>query len=175
MDNRREKMNTLRSFFSCRIIDRQNRSLCFARFTAKAPSLYHNLKVVPLSVFVNKHLPRQRVKILPPQPIHKNALAKARVFLLDNLRKKNAHLVQFLYAKNQKLGFSYLFSDPSIFYPNRKCTKRVLSFAGPNSLRNAKLTSHPISLFGLSSLRTAPRPINANIISCRQARRAEKE
>jgi len=69
MNNRREKMNTLRSFFSCRIIDRQNKSLCLARFTVKAPSPQHNLKVVPLSVFVNKHLPRQRVKILTPQPI----------------------------------------------------------------------------------------------------------
>ena len=30
------------------------------------------LKVVPLSVIANNHLPRQRVQILTPQPIQKN-------------------------------------------------------------------------------------------------------
>ena len=51
------------------------------------------LKVVPLSAIAANRLPRQRVQILPPQPIQKNTRPQGG-FFMDKVHKKRAALAR---------------------------------------------------------------------------------
>lgn len=149
MNKAQIKTHTLSAFFSALPDSRGNSTgeFCANPFLGLPAD---RLKVVPLSALVNKCLPRQRVQILPPQPIHKKTALRGGFFMNNGQEKTRSSCNSCLRGIR---NWALLVYFPILRYSVKTGNAPSAFFsARPNCRQNAKFTCHAISSLGLYSL-----------------------